>query len=112
MGIRPCKTNLDQIKAEATLALNFFLTADSNGLPLPEDSQALRQALKHLSTLQPSSAFLKMLREGESLWPPDELLSLFALAQHSWVTHKTPRLDKECARSCILRCCRSRNLVI
>jgi hypothetical protein len=78
----PRSTNLEQIKAETKLALHFFRMADNNGLPLPEDSQKLRRALEALSTLDPRSPFIEMLKIGKEYWPPDELLSLFALAQH------------------------------
>lgn len=78
----PRSTNLEQMKAEATLALNFFRVADNNGLPLPEDSQILRRALEALSMLDPRSPFVELLKTGKAYWPPDELLSLFALAQH------------------------------
>lgn len=51
----------------------FFEVADRNGLPLPEDSQQLRQLLETNLILEPAKA------EG---WPRMEFLSLLALGQH------------------------------
>jgi hypothetical protein len=62
-------TNKDQIGAEKDVLRKFFQIADSIGLGLPEDTQALR----HL--------FERDLLAGEE-WPPREILSLMALAQH------------------------------
>lgn len=71
-------TNRDQIKAELTMAIDFFQFADASGLPLPEDSQKLRRVLKKagddLRTLKDD--------EGRFLWPPEDVWSLLALAQH------------------------------
>ncbi len=64
------KRNYDQIMSELSVIGGFFEIADSAGLPLPEDSQALRGLLDRLMTNLPES------------WPPTELLSLIALAQH------------------------------
>jgi len=80
------KNNLDQIRAEARLLREFFRVADDNGLPLPEDSQRLRNILESLSAVTTESSFATALREGQVRWPPDELLSLVALAQH----HRLP----------------------
>jgi hypothetical protein len=79
-------TNLDQIQAEAIALREFFRVADRNGLPLPEDSQLIRNVLESFQTLHQGSAYATQLREGEATWPPDELLSLIALAQH----HRLP----------------------
>jgi hypothetical protein len=75
-------TNIDQIRAEAELLWEFFQIADRNGLPLPEDSQQLRKELVILSGVDASTGFAKRLSDGTAMWPPDELLSLLALAQH------------------------------
>lgn len=64
------KHNYEQIGSELGVLSDFFEIADSAGLPLPEDSQALRGLLDRLMTNLPES------------WPPTELLSLIALAQH------------------------------
>jgi FRG domain len=75
-------TNLGQIAAEARLLREFFVVADRNGLPLPEDSQQIRHALDWLASFAEESRLAAQLREGKISWPPDELLSLIALAQH------------------------------
>jgi hypothetical protein len=80
------KSNFEQIRAEARLVREFFRVADRNGLPLPEDSQLIRKALGSFSSVATESAFAQQLRSGDIKWPPDELLSLFALAQH----HRLP----------------------
>jgi hypothetical protein len=84
VGVQP--TNLRQIEVEARLVLEFFRIADRQGLPLPEDSQRLRRALEGFGDLRPDAEFVGGLREGREAWPPDDLLSVFALAQH----HKLP----------------------
>lgn len=62
-------TNEDQCFAEKELLSEFFRVADAIGLHLPEDTQSLRDlfGLPH--------------HKSES-WPPKEILSLMALAQH------------------------------
>jgi len=59
--------NRHQYEAERRVLLAFFHAADLYGLPLPEDSQRLRKTLE---------------REPDKNWPPVDLLSLLALAQH------------------------------
>jgi len=64
----------EQVDAEWRMLKRFFEFADVNGLPLPEDSQQLRQLLLETSLiLEPAKA------EG---WPRMEFLSLLALGQH------------------------------
>ena len=64
----------EQLAAEWTMLKRFFDAADLSGLPLPEDSQQLRQVLRETRLiLKPE----KM--EG---WPRTEFLSLLALGQH------------------------------
>lgn len=62
-------TNQDQVWAERQLLKEFLRVADSIGLTLPEDTQTLRSWLE--SPIKPNS-----------FWPPNEMLSLMALAQH------------------------------
>jgi FRG domain-containing protein len=50
----------------------FFKTADSIGLALPEDTQLLRN-------------YLKRARHESDVWPQEQVLSLMALAQHHGV---------------------------
>jgi hypothetical protein len=66
-----------QIRIEADLVSRFFSLADSTGLPLPEDSQKLRKDLSYV--LQQN--YPEHLSQ-EVPWPPMELLSLIAIAQH------------------------------
>ena len=66
-----------QIKNEWTLLKLFFDLADRRGLPLPEDSQKMRQLMVSFTNL-----FEGPQDESEELWPPQELLSLCGLAQH------------------------------
>ena len=72
-------TNFDQVGAELELLYDFFHIADSAGLPLPEDSQALRRRIEGLR-----SALLRG-SSGHVEWPPYDLISLMALAQHHGV---------------------------
>ena len=71
-------TDHEQAAAELELVQEFFDIADRAGLPLPEDSQSLRRGLLVLTS---------RFRAGGNPceWPPDELLSLMALAQHHGV---------------------------
>jgi hypothetical protein len=66
-----------QIRVETDLVSRFFSLADSTGLPLPEDSQALRKDLSYVSQMD----YPEHLSQEEP-WPPVELLSLIAIAQH------------------------------
>ena len=59
--------NRDQYEAERRVLCAFFYAADMYGLPLPEDSQRLRKILE---------------QKSDQNWPPVDLLSLLALAQH------------------------------
>jgi hypothetical protein len=61
------KTNRRQYELERRVLCTFFYGADLQGLGLPEDSQRLRGHLEADPTAD---------------WPPQELLSLLALAQH------------------------------
>jgi hypothetical protein len=71
-------TNLDQVKYELGEIQNFFWLADRCGLALPEDSQIHRQEL--FSDVGNYNFTLR--GEGDLLWPPRQLWSLLALAQH------------------------------
>lgn len=72
------RTNERQIGSEIATIAEFFELADANGLSLPEDSQALRGRLFNLKFSDQE----RISAEGLSIWPPEELLSLIALAQH------------------------------
>jgi hypothetical protein len=72
------KTNERQIGFEIGRIAEFFERADANGLSLPEDSQALRSRLFDLMYREETRTD----RDGFSIWPPEELLSMIALAQH------------------------------
>lgn len=79
-GVRP--TNAAQIRAEANTIRIFFEQADEQGLALPEDSQRLREVLERVSGNDFDAAMQETNGQG---WPPTELRSLFALAQHNRV---------------------------
>jgi hypothetical protein len=78
-GKWPGTMNTTQIRAELEAITDFFVYADSTGLPLPEDSQALRNLLSDLD-----AEFVVRVGAGPPRreWPPDQLLSLLGLAQH------------------------------
>jgi hypothetical protein len=67
---QPRETNRDQIRAEMKVLREFFITADSIGYNLPEDTQFLRRILDRYEHALPTT------------WPPRPLLSVMALAQH------------------------------
>ena len=67
----------DQIRIETDLLSRFFSLSDATGLPLPEDSQALRKDLSYVSQKDYPEQLSK-----EVPWPPVQLLSLIAIAQH------------------------------
>jgi hypothetical protein len=69
-GAAPRQTNRDQIRAETKVLREFFVTADSIGFSLPEDTQFLREILDRYEHTLPCT------------WPPRSLLSVMALAQH------------------------------
>jgi len=72
------RTNENQIRAEIEQLRGFCRLADSRGLRLPEDSQRLWQILEEYR----NDDFLDGVAKGDAAWPPDELLSVLALAQH------------------------------
>jgi hypothetical protein len=72
------RTKGSQIEAEIAQLWEFFLLADARGLRLPEDSQQLRRTLERCR----DADFIKEVAEDAASWPPDEVLSLLALAQH------------------------------
>lgn len=77
-GPRGRRTNGSQIEAEIAQLWKFFMLADARGLRLPEDSQRLRRTLE----LCRGYRFVEEVAKGAAAWPPDEVLSLLALAQH------------------------------
>jgi hypothetical protein len=77
-GHKFCHHNRAQIEAEIDMIDTFFELADARGLHLPEDSQALRRRLRSFHTLE----YWKLLDDGALKWPPEDLWSLCALAQH------------------------------
>lgn len=66
---RPVLTSKGQRFLEICALELFLKTADSIGLLLPEDSQLLRK-------------YLREAKNELDFWPPDNVLSLMALAQH------------------------------
>lgn|GEM_PF-848812 len=77
-GHRSCTSNASQIRAEMDTLTRFYEQADRHGLPLPEDSQALRAVIRYVY----SKEYWKALNQGEAYWPPEQLWSLCGLAQH------------------------------
>lgn len=71
-------TNNDQVSYELGAIQNFFWLADRCGLALPEDSQIHRRDL--FSDV--GNYNLPLRGKGGLLWPPQEIWSLLALAQH------------------------------
>jgi len=77
----PLATTAQQVTAEAATLKYFWEESDRQGLRLPEDGQAIRQAFQKIE---------RILRDGNlqphpHSWPPSPLLSLLRLAQHSGV---------------------------
>ena len=78
-------SNLIQIQRELYVLRRFFDVADRSGLPLPEDSQELREELEF--TYFQLLRCRKKLQSGHEsdipvLWPEQSLWSLMGLAQH------------------------------
>jgi len=72
-----------QIAYEIKKIIEFFKLADSSGLHIPEDSQQLRSTLKYYEQViwgPIPSAFFQL---GGNEWPPKEIWSLLAIAQHN-----------------------------
>lgn len=72
----PLPTHRMQIQAELELARRFFTIADAQGLPIPEDSQALRRTFRDLERILTSR------RNRRLRWPPPEIWSLLGICQH------------------------------
>ena len=69
-------SDASQISAEWKVLKAFFELADLRGMPLPEDSQRMREIVRLFHPLPARG------REERALWPPSEFLSLCGLAQH------------------------------
>ncbi len=74
----PFRTFELQIKAELKTLWHFFQLADRRGLPLPEDSQALRAQFVRCD----HPTYIPAIASGRETWPPDIFLSLLGVAQH------------------------------
>jgi FRG domain-containing protein len=74
-------TNADQVGYELGAIQDFFWLADRCGLPLPEDSQMHRRDL--FSDV--GNYHVPLQGQGDLRWPPREIWSLLALAQHHGV---------------------------
>lgn len=62
------ETTADQIFAERNALSEFYQASDDAGLSIPEDNQAVRRLMTE--------------HRAPRFWPPDEILSLMAIAQH------------------------------
>ncbi len=81
-------TNICQCFAELEVLRLFFYLADESGLPLPEDSQPFRMIMESCREQLRQHGLRSPSRGSPSLalpfsWPPRELWSLIALAQHN-----------------------------
>jgi len=74
------ETEYDQVLDEMHTIHAFCRAADQAGQALPEDSTYLRSVFNRL-LFDVTHSFEEQLHNGWS-WPPDELLSICALAQH------------------------------
>jgi len=81
------EANVSQWLAEAAVIGDFYSAADNSGLQLPEDSQLLRYSL--YKTIERIRAYSEPILNGtcqgiptDLTWPPLDVLSLVALAQH------------------------------
>lgn len=63
----PMRTVGDQIRAEATTLLEFFLAADRQGLHLPEDSQNLRELYEE--SISVKDDWIAAIAAGMMPWP-------------------------------------------
>ena len=72
------RTYGEQIRAEIAQLYEFYKLADERGLHVPEYSYRLKQVLEECQ----DPGFIDNASRGKAAWPPDELLSLLALAQH------------------------------
>ncbi|MGD0654907.1 MAG: FRG domain-containing protein [Thermoguttaceae bacterium] len=79
--------NISQWLAENRIICEFFSSADNSGRDLPEDSQILRSKL--FETFRKLQSLSKGIIDGTTtgipadlFWPPLEVLSLVAMAQH------------------------------
>ena len=77
--IAPLTSRRDQVFAEFELIRSFILVADRQGLVLPEDGHLMRTPDGWREILAPA---LKSAIIGTGQWPPSQLLSVVALAQH------------------------------
>lgn len=69
LTLYPIANNKNQQWAENRVLGDFLQVSDSIGLHVPEDTQKLRRSFE-------------LEAQPPDLWPPDEVLSLMALAQH------------------------------
>lgn len=70
----------DQLIDELFTVLEFFRDVDASGLFVPEDSQGIRAELVRVIASQ--DEYIAQWRGGDWAWPPRQLLSLVAMAQH------------------------------
>lgn len=74
---------LDVMFAEWTAIHDFIVAADRAGHSIPEDSQQLRSLQRVSGSVTGfKQQIIDAVMNGSPVWPPDSLLSIFALAQH------------------------------
>jgi len=74
------RTNFLQIQFEVKAILDFFRQADRVGLAIPEDNQSLRNVLDSWEPV--TRGIRNNFAFGNFIWPPNQIWSLLALAQH------------------------------
>lgn len=75
-------TEWDVMFAEWAAIHAFIVEADRAGLSLPEDTQQLRSLFGTSGQYGFKKRIVEAVMRDSPVWPPDYLLSLFALAQH------------------------------
>jgi hypothetical protein len=74
----PRSTHAEQARAEHELLRRFLQTVDERGIQIPED----RQVHRNMDGIQHAAPLIRAAVDGAVAWPPRDLLSQLALAQH------------------------------
>lgn len=81
--VLPADSNEHQMKTEWSIVYDFLQELDNQGLPLPGDTVLERMTLMRffVNAMKVQEGTLWKVPE-ETLWPPKDVIPLFALAQH------------------------------